>query len=84
MIVRRYVEGRYGLQAPEQTTEEFLQAAMEGGQIGAEHQAFLGAFLARCDQLKFAGAQPGGDEGSQAVSQVRRFLEESRPAEEAA
>jgi hypothetical protein len=84
MIVRRYVEARYGLQAPEQTTEEFLQAAMDGEQIGDSHQVFLGSFLARCDEVKFAKAQPVGEEGSQIVSQVRRFLEESRPTEEAA
>ena len=58
MIVRRYIEGRYGLQAPEQTTEEFLSVAASSSDISDAHQGFLSAFLARCDQIKLLKWRP--------------------------
>lgn len=81
MIVRRYIEGRYGLHAPEQTTEEFLNIASSSSDISDSHQRFLSTFLARCDQIKFAQMAPSPEEGSEQIAQVRRFLEESKPVE---
>ena len=81
MIVRRYIEGRYGLQAPEQTTEEFLSVAASSNDISDSHQRFLSAFLARCDQIKFAQMAPSPEEGSEQITEVRRFLEESKPVD---
>ena len=43
--VRRYVEGRFGIRAPEQTTKEFLQAARHHPAIREDHQRMLAAFL---------------------------------------
>ncbi len=60
--VRGYLEGRFGLRAPEQTTEEFL-AGLAGKELpGMGDSAGLGEFLGWCDLVKFAGWKPGGPE----------------------
>ena len=58
-ILRHYVEWRFGLQAAEQTTEEFLAAVHQTGGLIGGHQALLGTFLEHCDLVKFARHQPG-------------------------
>jgi hypothetical protein len=57
-IVRHYVEWRFGLQATEQTTEEFLVAVHQTGGLIGSHQALLGTFLEHCDLVKFARHRP--------------------------
>jgi hypothetical protein len=52
-ILRRYLEARYGLHAPRQTTEEFLVAAAASPALRAEDRLNLGRFLAQCDLCKF-------------------------------
>lgn len=60
--VRGYLEGRFGLRAPEQTTEEFL-AGLAGKELpGMGDAAGLGEFLGWCDLVKFSGWKPGGAE----------------------
>jgi hypothetical protein len=77
-IVRRYLEDRYGLRAPELTTEEFLREAQRSGQLSSTHRTLLSEFLVRCDRVKFARYQPGEDESRQALASARSFLEETR------
>jgi hypothetical protein len=77
-IVRRYLEDRYGLRAPELTTEEFLREAQRSGQLSSTHRDLLSDFLVRCDRVKFARYQPGEDESRQALGSARSFLEETR------
>lgn len=81
-IVRRYIEGRYGLRAPELTTEEFLQEAGRLPELGAERRALLESFLEGCDRVKFAGYRPDEAESLEAIAAARRFLLETRPAAE--
>lgn len=58
-IVRRYIEQRFGVRAPELTTEEFLRAARTSSQLPTADQGKLVAFLEACDRVKFAGDRPG-------------------------
>ena len=60
--IRSYLEGRFGLRAPEQTTEEFLTALAGKPLLELRHQETLSAFLNQCDLMKFAGWRPGGQE----------------------
>lgn len=77
-IVRRYLEDRFALRAPELTTEEFLRVAQRSVLISGEHKALLSSFLADCDQVKFAGYAPGEEESRSVLSAARRFLLETR------
>ena len=76
-IVRRYIEERFALRAPEQTTEEFLLEAGRSA-LSGPHRQLLSAFLETCDRVKFARYHPGAGESQQALDEARRFLDETR------
>jgi hypothetical protein len=77
-IVRRYLEHRYEIRAPELTTEEFLQVATARPELTAEHRALLSSFLERCDRVKFAGYRPDADESLATLKAARGFVEDTR------
>ena len=77
-IVRRYLEHRYDIRAPELTTEEFLQVATTRPELTAEHRVLLSSFLERCDQVKFAGYRPDSDESLATLKAARGFIEDTR------
>ncbi len=52
-IVRDYIEGAFGLRAPEQTTEEFL-ASLTNAKALTDHRQVLQPFLTAADEVKFA------------------------------
>lgn len=77
-IVRRYLEYRYEIRAPELTTEEFLLVATARPELTAEHRALLSSFLERCDRVKFAGYRPDADESLATLKAARGFVEDTR------
>ncbi len=77
-IVRHYLEDRFALRAPELTTEEFLRVAQNSDRVSASHKQLLQGFLADCDQVKFAGYEPGAEESQAVLEAARRFLLETR------
>lgn len=79
-IVRRYVEARFGLKAPEMTTEEFLVGAGGSGLLDPRARALVGDFLEQCDMVKFARYGPIPDEMDGAFGAAVRFVDETRPA----
>ncbi|MGQ4808995.1 hypothetical protein NKDENANG_02390 [Candidatus Entotheonellaceae bacterium PAL068K] len=76
-ILRRYVEWRFGLRAPEQTTEEFLIAVLATGGLIATHRDLLDAFLAHCDLVKFARHQPTAEDMQQALERAEAFVKQT-------
>ncbi len=80
-VLRRYIEGRFGLRAPEQTTEEFLIELRQGQPFGPAHQQLLQSFLEHCDLVKFAELQPSRDEAQATVAVCRRFIDETKHEE---
>lgn len=58
VIVRRYLEQRFGVRAPERTTEELMFILSGGSWLDDPQRRALHAFLAQCDQVKFARARP--------------------------
>jgi hypothetical protein len=76
-ILRQYVERRFGLHAPEQTTEEFLEAVLRRGGLLATHRSLLRTFLEHCDLVKFARHQPAPDVMHRALTSVIRFIEQT-------
>jgi hypothetical protein len=77
-IVRRYLEGRYEIRAPELTTEEFLLVATARPELTSEHRKLLEAFLERCDRVKFAGYRPDAEESIATLAAARGFVEDTR------
>ena len=80
-IVRRYIEERFALRAPELTTEEFLLEAGRSADLKRSHRELLSDFLARCDRVKFARYSPEADESRDALGVAERFLADTRQTE---
>lgn len=79
-LIRRYLEDRFELRAPELTTEEFLQVASQTPDLDETHQVFLRSFLARADMVKFARFVPTAEEIDAALAAASRFLDETHQA----
>ena len=76
-LIRRYLEDRFELRAPELTTEEFLQVATASPDLRESHQGFLRGFLSRADMVKFARFIPSPQDIEGALSAASRFLDET-------
>jgi hypothetical protein len=74
-ILRTYIEDRFGLHAPEQTTEEFLPAVRHARELTAEHVALLEEFLKHCDMVKFAEFQPSTADIQRTFDSCKGFIE---------
>lgn len=79
-IVRRYLEDRFSVRAPEMTTEEFLVAVAGDGRLASPHRRLLGDFLSQADLVKFARHLPTVQDTDNAHAAARRFIEDTRPA----
>jgi hypothetical protein len=77
-IVRGYVERRFGVSAPEMTTEEFLAAAASDGRFGERNTAELNAFLNACDLVKYARQLPRAGEADVVLRAAGGFVERTR------
>ncbi|MGW8288598.1 MAG: BatD family protein, partial [Desulfobulbales bacterium] len=70
-ILRRYIENRFGLKAPERTTEEFLvelsRADSATDALLRDHKTLLTDFLTQCDLVKFAKHEPSINECEKTV-----------------
>jgi hypothetical protein len=80
-IVRTYVEQRFGLRAPEMTTQEFLGVSARDARLAGSHRGLLGQFLGECDQVKFARHVPTVNDGERALAAATRFVEETAERE---
>jgi hypothetical protein len=81
-VLRRYVEDRFGLRAPERTTEEFLAEAREGLPVEDERKRILAEFLMHCDLVKFASLEPDEDDVKRTFATARDFIEATKQGEE--
>ena len=84
--LRRYVEGRFGVGAPEMTTGEVLERLAWTEADGA-FQDGLASMLETCDLVKFAKVRPGADQSRELLALGRLLVEASipwRPAAERA
>ncbi len=80
-IVRQFIEGTTGLQAPEQTTEEFLQAMRLRNVFSIERSERLQEFLEAADMVKYAGQQPDHDQIELSIARAREFVDFRSPAD---
>lgn len=79
-IARRYLENRFGLRAPERTTEEFIREASGSGLLSPAHQSLVRDFLEQSDLVKFARVAPGVPEMNSAFGSAEKLVVETRPA----
>ena len=77
-ILRYYIEGRFGIKAPEMTTEEFLNHVRREDRLTDVQRRMFEDFLQLCDLVKFAKTIPTLDQTREAMVVVRRFVEETK------
>lgn len=74
MVVRRYIQRKYGIRAPQLTTEEFLaECGATDGRVG--DTAALRIFLESADMVKFAGLESTPEMADEATDSARKYLE---------
>ena len=66
MVVRRYIQRKYGIMAPHMTTEEFLRSAKPSDE--------LRRFLESADLVKFAGVEATPEMTDDATESARGYL----------
>lgn len=77
-IVRVYIEGRFGVQAIEMTTEEILEG-MKSTDTGKESIDKLARTLVLADLVKFAKEQPLPLDNDNSMSYSMSFVKETSP-----
>jgi len=77
--VRHYLEDRFEIRAPEQTTEEFLRELRRTDRLQVHQKDSLGDFMANCDSVKFAKYEPGEKELRELHGAALRLVEETAP-----
>ena len=81
-IVRAYVEGRWGLNATDLTSEEIVPQLAGLADLPAAEAARLAEFLRATDRVKFAEHRPPPPEIEQTWERALGFVEATRPRPE--
>jgi len=79
-ILRRYLDGRYGIGALEMTSDEILEA-LKPLDLPRKCIMDLTAILREADLVKFAKAAPDGNENEDNYLKAYYFVEETKPVE---
>lgn len=80
MVVRRYVQRKYGITAPHLTTEEFLKNE-QLAELSKNRISELKAFLESADMVKFAGVEATPDMADAATDSARGYLKSDQAEE---
>lgn len=81
-ITRGYIESKFGLKAPEMTTEEFLRVLARDQSALPYDAVRLRGFLETCDMVKYAAVSPQREEIDAALSHGRAFVNATAAAYE--
>ncbi len=76
-ILRHYIEDRFGLMAPERTTEEFLKEMTHTNKLDTIHKRLVQEFLERGDMVKYARYGPTRTEIQETYDAAKRFIDET-------
>lgn len=77
-ILRRYLYGRFGINAVEMTSRQIL-AALSKNKEAADKRAYFRQILDMADFVKFAKVRPLPDDNVLAYDNALRFVEETKP-----
>lgn len=75
LIVRRYIQRKYGIKAPHLTTEEFLSSLSNLSNFSnVSNISNLSNFLSSADLIKFAGVEASPEMADEATASARTYL----------
>jgi len=74
-IVRAYIEGRFDVEAPGKTTDEFFADPGTNAALEPEDRERLSALLSQSDLVKYAGQASGSEERDDLLGAIEVFVE---------
>jgi hypothetical protein len=78
LILRTYLEGRFQLNAPDETTEEIVEEMSRSPELNGAQRNILQDFMRQADIVKFAKGHPDRNTMEAAFDTTRQFVEETR------
>ncbi|MEI6890752.1 MAG: hypothetical protein V5783_01155 [Pontiella sp.] len=78
LILRTYLEGRFCLHAPDETTEEFVEEMSRSPELDGSQKGILQEFMRQADIVKFAKGHPDRSTMELAFSTTKQFVEETK------
>ena len=76
-ILRHYIEGRFALAAPAQTTDEFLAGISDSDLFDSDCKRMLAEFLNCSDFVKFAHIVPAAEIVDRSIETCRGFIHQT-------
>lgn len=76
-ILRQYIERRFEINAPDLTTEEFMQKISTHDKLSSDDKQLLSNFLTQCDLVKFAKHQPEPQDTDKSAQLAKSFIEKT-------
>ena len=83
LILRTYLEGRFNLNAPDETTEEIVEALSTSAELNGTQRNILQDFMRQADMVKFAKGHPDRSTMEAAFNTTKEFVEETKLVGEA-
>lgn len=77
-ILRKYLEGRFGINAMEMTTSQIIRSLQSNEEIN-RHKDMMKEILDTADFVKFANMRPLPADNDAAWQDARKFVEDTRP-----
>ncbi len=78
MILREYLEGRFKLNAPDETTEEIIEALSQSPELTGAQRNILQEFMRQADIVKFAKGHPDRNTMESAFGTTKEFINETK------
>ncbi len=78
LILRTYLEGRFHLNAPDETTEEIVEEMSRSPELNGAQRNILQEFMRQADMVKFAKGRPDRGSMESAFDTTKQFVEETQ------
>jgi len=78
LILRTYLEGRFHLNAPDETTEEIVEEMSRSPELNGAQRNILQEFMRQADMVKFAKGHPDRTTMETAFNTTKQFVEETK------
>ncbi len=80
-VLRKYIENRFNINAPDLTTEEFLEKISLFHLLSDKQKGILKNFMEHCDLVKYAKLIPEDNDIQKVINTAMSFIEETKSEE---
>jgi len=77
-ILRTYLDGRFNLNAPDETTEEIVEEMSKSSELNGTQRNILQDFMRQADMVKFAKGHPDRTTMEAAFDTTKQFVAETK------